>query len=162
MALSDWLKEFRTSHEEAKRGTLTGQRLSEYYAARDELARALLGAQRVAIDPGQTPRRALRVSRALQAEVAFFDGSIRVVTQSISSGGFAATLARPPKPGEEVKVTLRMHGGEPVQAHARVVDVKAQPGSVKVSFAWVGLSDAEVERIEMFVFDAVLEHLQSD
>jgi len=160
MALSDWLKEFRALHAEAKGGGLSGQRLVEYHAARDELARALLGAQHVALEPGQKPRRALRLSHALPAEIAFFDGTVKVATRSVSSGGLAALLARPPKPGEEVKVTLRMPGGEVLQAAARVVEVKPQAGSAHVSFAWLGLSDAEVERIEMFVFDAILERLQ--
>jgi len=161
MALSDWLKEFRAVHAEAKRGGLSAERLAEYHAARDELARALLSAQHVALEPGQKPRRALRVSHALPAEIGFFDRTVKVATRSVSSGGFASLLARPPKVGEEVKVTLRMPGGEVIQAAARVVEVKSQTGSAHVSFAWLALSEAEVERIELFVFDAVLEQLQT-
>ncbi|HXJ82977.1 MAG TPA: PilZ domain-containing protein [Candidatus Methylomirabilis sp.] len=162
MALGEWLEQFRVLHEEAKRGKLTGQQLSDYYGARDELAQVLLAAQHIAIEPGQKPRRALRVSRALQAEITTFDGTVRVVTRSISSGGFAALLTRPPKLGEDVKVVLRLPGSEPLHAEARVVvDVKGPPGSGHVSFRWRGLSDAEIERIETFVFDVALEQLQS-
>lgn len=161
MDLGSWLNEFRALHDEKKRGSLTGQRLSDYYAARDELARALLAAQRVAIEPGQQPRRALRVSRALQADVAFFDGTVRVLTRSLSSGGFAALLARSPKVDDEVKVTLRIAGGEPLISSARVVDLKQQGGSVQVSFRWVDLSDSDLERLETLVFDTVLEQLKS-
>ncbi|HET6413232.1 MAG TPA: PilZ domain-containing protein [Anaeromyxobacter sp.] len=160
MALSDWLKEFRAVHAEAKRSGLDAERLGEYQAARDELARALLSAQHVALEPGQKPRRALRVSHALAAEIAFSDRTVKVATRSVSSGGFAALLALPPKTGEEGKVTLRMPGGEVMQAAARVVEVKSQTGSAHVSFAWLALSEAEVERIETFVFDVVLEQLQ--
>ncbi|HET6412048.1 MAG TPA: PilZ domain-containing protein [Anaeromyxobacter sp.] len=161
MALGEWLEQFRTLHEEAKRGKLSGQRLSDYLGARDELAQVLLAAQHIAIEPGQKPRRALRISRALQAEITTLDGTVRVVTRSICSGGFAALLSRPPKLGEEVKVVLRLPGGEPMHAEARVVvDVKA-PGSANVSFRWCGLSDTEIERIETFVFEVVLEQLQS-
>jgi len=161
MALGDWLEQFLELHAEAKRGGLTGERLSDYYTARDVLAQALLIAQRISIEPGQKPRRALRVSQALQAEIALPDRTVRVVTRSISSGGFAALLSQPPKPGEVVKVVLRIPGSDPIQAEARVVETKAQPGSTHVSFNWQALSDAEVERIEMFVFDIALEQLQS-
>jgi len=162
MALGEWLEQFRALHEEARRGKLSGQRLSDYYGARDELAQVLLAAQHIAIEPGQKPRHALRVSRALQAEITTVDGTVRVVTRSISSGGFAAILSRPPKPGEEVKVMLRLPEGEPFQAQARVVvQVKGTSGSVHVSFQWWGLSDAEIERIETFVFDVALEQLQN-
>ena len=160
MPLSDWLKEFRAVHAEAKRGGLDARRLGEYHAARDELARALLSAQQVALEPGQKPRRALRVSHALPAEIAFVDRTVKVATRSVSSGGFAALLAQPPKTGEEVKVTLRMPGGEVMQAAARVVEVKSQTGSAHASFAWLALTEAEVERVETFVFDVVLEQLQ--
>lgn len=113
MGFGAWLKEFRTLHDEKKRGCLTGGRLSEYYAARDELAKALLAAQRIAVEPGQQPRRTLRVSLALQADVAFFDGSVRVLTRNISSGGFAALFARAPKLDDEVRITLRIPGSDP-------------------------------------------------
>jgi len=162
MDLSAWLKEFRTLHEEANRGALGGCQLSAYRGARNELARALLAAQRLAIDPGREPRSVLPASRVLQAQITFFDGTVRAATRSFSSGGFAALLAQAPKTKEEVAVVLRLPGGEPFQARARVVEVKAKAGSAAhVSFAWVGLSDAELERIELLVFDTVLEHLQA-
>jgi len=159
MDLSTWLQEFRTLHEQAKHGALTGQQLLDYLGARNELARALLAAQHVALEPGQEPRSVLRASRVLRAEITFSDGTVRVATRSISSGGFAALLAQPPKAREEVQVVLRMPGGDLVQARARAVEVKAQQGSAHVSFAWVGLSPAGAERIETFVFDAVLDQL---
>jgi len=160
MALNDWLKQFQEAHERAKHGKLEAQELSVYYQSRNELARALLGAQRIALEPGREPRRSLRVSRALQAEIGFFDGSLRAVTRSISASGFAVLLARPPKPDEEVKVTLRIPGGEPFSASGRAVDVKAQGGSFHVSFQWAGVSATDLERIETYVFDVVLEELK--
>ncbi len=161
MDLNAWLKEFRILHDEKKRGALDGERLSEYHAARDELARALLAAQHIAVEAGQQPRRTLRVSRALQADVALLDGSVRVLTRSLSSGGFAALLPRAPKVGDEVEVTLRMPGEQPVDSRARVVEVKAQPGSAHVSFRWVGLSESDIERLETLVFDTVLAQFGS-
>jgi hypothetical protein len=159
MPLREWLRLFRDHHVLAKRGALTGAALSEYHDARDELARALLAAQRVALTPGQAPRRSLRAARALQADLEFFDGTLRVTTQSISSGGFAALVARAPKVEERIKVTLRIPGGESLAASAEVVEVTPQPGRVQASFRWLGLEPNDVERLEMLVFDAVLEQL---
>ena len=160
MSFADWLRVFRSVHGEARKGTLSGDALREYREARNELARALLAAQRVALEPGVQPRRTLRAARALQADVAFFDGTLRTATRSISSGGFSAVLAKAPKVGDEVKVTLRLPGGAPLQCDARVVEAKAQAGSALVSFRWVGIQDEDAERLEDVVFDAVLEQLQ--
>ncbi len=66
--LGDWLQAFRQLHEKARRGPLRDQDLEAYRAGRDELARALLAAQRLALRPGETPRRALRVARAARVE----------------------------------------------------------------------------------------------
>ena len=161
MDLSAWFKEFRALHERAKRGALTGTELSECRAARNELARALLAAQHVAIESGQEPRRALRAPRVLQADITSIHGTVRVATRSIASGGFAALLARPPRPGEEVRVALRIPGGELLEARARVLDVKSDQGSTQVSFAWIDLADADAERVETLVFDVILSELKT-
>jgi hypothetical protein len=161
MDLSSWLKEFRAVHAEAKRGTLTGQGLADYLLARDELARALLAAQHIVVGAGESPRRALRASRALQVDIAFFDGTVRVATRYVCASGFSALLAHRPKVGEDVKVVLRIPGGEPLHAEARAALVEPQAGNALVTFKWVGLTEAEAERLEMFVFDAVLEQLQA-
>jgi hypothetical protein len=42
---------------------------------------------------------------------------------------------------------------------ARVVDVKVLPGNARASFAFTGLSPEDVERLETFVFDCVLDQL---
>jgi len=160
MGLSEWLSGFRALHAKAKQGLLAARELASYQAARDELARALLAAQHVALQAGQRPRRVLRVARALQADLEFHDGDERVITLEVSSGGFSALLARPPRVGDEVKASLRIPGGEPVRATARVLEVKQQVGNVRASFAFVGLDGAEIERLEIFVFDAVLAQLQ--
>jgi hypothetical protein len=160
MDFRQWLAQFRHLHDAAKRGVLDGSSLADYHTARDELARALLAAQHVAIEPGQRPRRQLRALRALQVDVAFFDGTLRATTRQVSSGGFSALLAHAPKAGEEVKVTLRLPGTDPLQVAAQVVETKPQAGNAHVSFQWVGLGEEEVERLEVFVFDAVLEELK--
>jgi len=160
MRLAEWLNSFRETHDKLKRGVLAGRDLTAYRAARDELARALLAAQHLTIQAGQQPRRALRVARALQADLAFKDGTVRAMTQDISAGGFAALLARPPQLEEEVSVTLRIPGLEPVRAGARVNEVKTLAGHARVGFVFQNLDEEIVERIETFVFDAVLAELQ--
>src|ERR671928_230325 len=50
-----------------------------------ELARALLAAQRVTIPTGLRPRRALRVARALQADLDFGTKAVRATTLDVSA-----------------------------------------------------------------------------
>src|SRR5574337_132365 len=148
MGFADWLREFRALHERAKQGALRGAELTAYRAGRDELARALLAAQRLALPTGLPPRHALRVPRALQADLDFVDGSVRAMTIDVSAGGFAALLAKSPRVGEELKVSLRIPGGEPLRGDARVIDVKAQVGNARASIQLVGLGEADAERLE--------------
>jgi len=100
------------------------------------------------------------VARALQVDIAFHDGTVRAMTLQVSPGGFGALVARPPRVDDELKVVLRIPGGESLQANARAVEVKQQAGNALVSFQFVGLDESEVERMEMFVFDAVLEQFR--
>lgn len=159
MGLSDWLRSFRALHEQAKRGTLLPKDQNTYREGRDELARALLAAQHVLVKPGNPPRRQLRVSRALPVEVDFGRETARSLTLDLSVGGFGTLLAKPPIPGEQVKVTLKLPEQEPLKAVAQVVDVKIQLGNSRAALVFRGLPEAESERLETFVFDAVLEQL---
>ncbi|GEJ57163.1 PilZ domain-containing protein [Anaeromyxobacter diazotrophicus] len=161
MSFADWLREFRALHEKSKQGALRAGELAAYRAGRDELARAFLAAQRMALPAGVLPRHALRVPRALQVDLEFMDGTVRAMTVDVSAGGFGALLAKPPRVGEELKVSLRVPGGgEPLKAEARVVDVKSQVGTARASFQLGRLEEADAERLETLVFDAVLERLQ--
>ncbi len=161
MSLSQWLKGFKDLHEKAKRGALSERELAAYHAARDELARALLSAQHIALQPGQRPRQALRASRALQADIEFHDGTVRAMTLSISAGGFGALLAKPPRVDDEAKVVIRVPGGDPLRCEVRTLQVKQQVGNSRVAFQFVALPPADAERIETFVFDAILEQLEA-
>ncbi len=161
MGLTEWLKSFRVLHEQARKNALTaGDRLA-YTAARDELARAMLAAQHAALAPGSAPRQALRVSRALQADLSFHDGDVRAITLDVSAGGFAVLLAKVPAPGEGVSVSLRLPGAEPLKAQASVVEVRRNAGNARVSFQFQVLDDSARERLELFVFDSVLAQLQT-
>ena len=158
--LTEWLLAFRQMHEKARRGQLQGRELEAYRAGRDELARALLAAQRLALRPGEVPRRALRVARALQVDLDLVTSRERAVTIDLSTGGLSCLLAKAPPVGDEVGYSLRIPASEPVIGRARVQDVKPQSGNVRVAFAFVNQSEAEKERLELFVFDSVLAQLQ--
>ena len=160
MGLIEWLKGFRVLHEAAKNGTLSADELVHYRSACDELARALLVAQRCGVRPGQQPCRALRMARALQLDLDFPDGAERAMTTEVSAEGFEALLSSPPRAGKEVRFSLRIPGGDPMRGSARVAEVRQQPGNVRASFAYVGIGAAEVDRLQQFVFDAVLAQLK--
>lgn len=160
MGLTESLEEFRNLHEGAKAGILGSPDLANYHAVRDKLADLLLSAQSIALLPGRRPRRMLRAARALQADIEFYDGPVRAMTLQVSSGGFAALLAKGPRVGEDAEVTLGIPGDQPLHAGARVVAVKEHLGDANTSFQFVSLDAAEVERMEVFVFDTLLDELK--
>ena len=160
MGQAEWVKAFRDLHERAKAGVLEARARVKYRVLRDKLADLFLSGQRVALLPGQRPRRALRVASALKVHVEFHSGSESAMTLQVSSGGFGALLARAPHLGEEVKVALRVPGGQPLQATARVVAVNQKSGNASASFQFVNVDKFAVERIEMFVFDTILRQLE--
>jgi c-di-GMP-binding flagellar brake protein YcgR len=160
MGLAESLEEFRDLHGRARAGALGLPDQASYRAARDKLAHLVLRAQHLSLLPGQRQRRVLRIARALQAEIEFDDGTVRAVTLQLSSGGFAALLANAPHVGEDVKVALRIPGGQPLHATARVVAVKEYLGSANTSFRFEPLASSDVERLESFVFDALMDELQ--
>jgi hypothetical protein len=161
MSLAQWLATFREMHERARRGALDARDLAIYKAGRDELARALLAAQRLTLKPGETPRQALRVARALQVDLDLLTSRERAITLDLSTGGFACLLAKGPPIGDEIGFTMRMPAAEPLSGRARVADVKPHAGNVRAAFQFLNLSAEEKERLEAFVFDTVLAQLTS-
>ncbi len=154
--LADWLRNFRDLHERARQGALKQGEHATYLTRRDELARAMLAAHKLTLKPGETPRRALRVARALQVDIEVRGMSQRTVTLDLSTAGFSAMLARPPALGELVGVTLRLPGAESLACRARVTEVKPLSGSIRIAAQYLDLSAADLERLEMFVIDTVL------
>ncbi|BDG06338.1 PilZ domain-containing protein [Anaeromyxobacter oryzae] len=159
MSLAEWLQTFRDLHERARRGQLAPREIETYRGGRDELARALLAAQRLTLKPGETPRQALRVARALQVDLDLVTSSARAITIDLSVGGFSCLLAKAPPPGDELKFTLRIPASDPLVGKCRVADVKALAGNVRVSFQFEGVEQKDRDRLETFVFDTVLSQL---
>ena len=160
MGLREWLVRFKQQHEQSKAGTLPAGELASYRAGRDELARALLGAQVAALKAGEVPRQMVRVARALQVDLEWSVDRVRAVTQEVSAGGFSVLLAKAPPTDEDVKVQLRLPGPEVVALRARVVGSQAQPAAARVSFAFQGIGAVEREKIEVVVFDSVLQQIK--
>jgi hypothetical protein len=158
--LSGWLRDFRELHERARKGALKLGEESTYQASRDELSRAMLAAQKLTLKPGETARRALRVSRALQLDLEVGGTSQRTVTLDISTGGFATLMAMPPVLGDLMEVTLRLPGAEKLTCQARIVEVKPLTGSTRVAARFVDLSKSSLERLEILIVDTVLAMFQ--
>ena len=159
MGAEIWLKRFRALHASAKRGALDAGELESYRSGRDELARALLAAQNATVRAGESPRRQLRAALALQVEIESGKEKVKAMTLDVSAGGMGLLLAKPPLLGDLLKVSLRLPSQEPVSGLARVVDVKVLPGNARAALAWAGLPPDEVERLELLVFDRVLEQM---
>ena len=158
MEFKDWLATFRALHDRAAAGKLTPEELTNYQAGRDDLARALLAAQRANIKQGETPRRSLRASKAVQVDLELGGEPIRGVTLDISAGGFGMLMAKRPT-ANEGKYSLRLPGGDPLSGRLRMVEARQQPGNTRVSFAFIDLGPADADRIETLVFDTVLSQL---
>jgi hypothetical protein len=159
MSLARWLAAFRELHEKARRGALDDPDLAAYRAGRDELARALLTAQRLTLKPGESPRQALRVARALQVDLDMLTSRERAITVDLSNGGFSCLLAKAPPLGDEVGFSLRIPAAAALVGRARVADIRPHAGNVRAAFQFLNLPTEEKERVEMFVFDTVLAQL---
>ncbi len=157
--LAEWLRAFRLLHERARSGKLSSADRADYQAARDELARALIDAQRLAVDPTEPPRNALRVARALQVDLEAPASRERAVTATVSAGGFSVLLAKAPPPHKEMKCSIRIPGGEPIVATVVPAGAKPQLASTQVSFVFKNLGDADRERLEFLIFDTALSQL---
>ena len=161
MGLQEWVETFRALHLRAKEGKLDQRDLERYYGAREELAQALLAAQRVQLKPGEMARTTLRVPRAMQVDVAMTAGKQRAMTLDLSVSGFSAMLGIGPPVGERNEITFKMpSGGEPLTCEVRVTGIKRQGGSYRVSFDFIKLPEAEQDRLGYLVFDTALDSLK--
>jgi hypothetical protein len=161
MRLSEWLAAFRNLHKKAHENALDEAQRALYLAHRDELARAMMAAQRLTLPPGRPPRQELRIARALQLDLTIAPDTVRLVTLDVGSGGFAALVDRKLNVGEVVDFALRLPNQNPAAGKARVVDLKAQNGRIRGAFAFTQVPESDRERIEMFVFDATLDVLSA-
>ena len=161
MGLQEWIDSFRGLHQRAKDGKLDGGDLDGYHRAREELAQALLAAQRVTLKAGETARGALRVARALQLDVEIDGNRTRAMTLDLSMTGFSAMLGKSPEGSVPVPVTLRLPGSvDPLNCKAIVQGIKRQGGSWRVSFLFDKLPVEDAERVGIVVLDTALDQLK--
>jgi hypothetical protein len=161
MEFQKHVETLRELHTKAKVGDLTPEDQARYQTARDELARVVLLAQQIGVQPGQPARRAVRATRVLQAHIEVSGGAMLAVTVQLSAGGFGALLTKAPNVGDEVKVALHVRK-DTFHAAARVLNVTPQGRNFLASFQFVGLSEAESERLQMLVFDTILDQLPQE
>lgn len=160
MSLEDWLRNFSALHERAREGKLTPTETRRYLDARGELAFAIVRAQQLTLRPGLKARQALRASAALPVSVTMPEGPVRALTLDLSTGGFSALVGRIGTAPPRCEFSLILSkAAAPVEGTAQVVSVAALGGSSRLSFAFENLPAAEVERVEMAVFDCVLAQL---
>ncbi len=161
MSLSDWLRVFRALHEKARKGELSGEDAEAYRAGCDELARALMAAQKLAAKPGEAPRHALRVARAVQVDLDNRLSHVRSMTVDLGVTGFSTLLAKPPRAGDEHTATLKLPDRPPLAVEVVAGEARPQPtpGSYRVAFAFRRLSDADRAALEMVVIDTALSQL---
>src|SRR5260370_5573817 len=162
MSFQEWLAEFRVLHDKARSGTLSDNDAKLYKDSREELAAALVQAQRLTRKPEESAREALRVARAVQVDLELNSGKQRVVTLDICIGGFSTMMGVPPEPNEGGGVAIRMPRGKdhPIVARAKIVATKRQAAANhRVSFAFEGLPESDAERLSILVFDTALSRL---
>jgi hypothetical protein len=161
MGLQQWLDKFCGWHEQARAGTLPKDDQARYLSGRDELARALLKAQQIILQPGELPRRSLRASTGLQITVEI-PGSppLQTITRDIGSGGFSIRVSHSLTLGMVVPFTLKLTAKDPVEGKAKLVSLGPVSESRRASFAFEGLKSDVTERIEMTVFDAIVAQLK--
>src|SRR5271170_942022 len=111
MDLMAWISTFTKLHEKARKKELDAEDLKTYHTGREELARAIVVAQRLTLKEGETPRQARRVARAVQIDLDLSCGRVRALTMDISKGGFSTIIEKAPGPTERVGFTLKVPGG---------------------------------------------------
>src|SRR5260370_2078709 len=112
MSFQEWLAEFRVLHDKARSDTLSDYDAKLYKDGREELAAALVQAQRLTRKPEESAREALRVARAVQVDLELNSGKQRVVTLDICIAGFSTIIVVPPHPNEGGGVAIRMPRGK--------------------------------------------------
>jgi len=157
--LAEWLSMLRDLHERARRGSLGPGEEARYRSGRDELSRVLVAAQRLTLKPGETPRQALRVTRALHLEISLSSGQQRAVTVDVSTGGLSTLLPAALPLGEELSVALRLPASGSLSCQARVTDARPEGKQYRVAARFVDLAPADRERLEVFVLDTALAQL---
>jgi hypothetical protein len=156
-SLIEWLTQFAAVHRRAKAGELSPEEKAAYVRLRDELAEAMLTAQRLNLKPGEMMRRSLRVAQALSVELELPEGRVSALTLDLSTGGFSALVSTAPEPGSPVGFTLKLGRAlEPVKGRGKVVAAVPHKGSVRLGIMFEVVAAADRDRLEFIIVDAIL------
>lgn len=161
MSLLSWVAGFAEFHARARAGSLPGEEMARYLDQRDELARMMVGAQALMAQPGQQPRRALRVARAFPVDLVQEGTTAGTTTLDVSSGGFSVLHKVPLAPAARVRFSMRLPRDGAVSGVAEVMGCVRHGALQRVSVQIAEMVDAERERLEFAVFDAVVDILQA-
>ena len=156
MSLGEWVVALRDLHQQARRGALPPDELKRYHEERETLAKAILAAQRLRAAPGAKGRMSLRVARELPVELAIDGPATKTMTLDIGVGGFAVLVPSALRAGSQVTFKLELEPGNAVEGKARVVSLQRKGKPYRVAFRFEDLSEKDIERVGLAVFDAAL------
>jgi hypothetical protein len=153
-----WIASFRALHQRVGRGEAGEEELRRHKAMREELAASLVASQGQEVPPGGQARKHFRVPQVFPVEV---NNVYRVVTKDISRSGFSAMINATLEVGQDVAYSLTLaRGAPPITGRARVAAVTKLVGTSRIGFAIDSINEADGERLEMALFDAVLARLK--
>lgn len=160
MTMADFLAQFRVLHDKARRGDLDTSEQGDYDRSRDTLANALIEAQKQTLRPGERPREALRVAKAIQVELQMPAERIKSLTLDVSAQGFSVLLGNDIPGKDSIRFHLKV-GGEALTGEARAVESIRQKSNVRVGFAIERMDGGDREKLMRAVFDELLARFGS-
>jgi hypothetical protein len=151
------ISRFRELHRKRKSDSLTASEQTAYAELREEFARAVLLAQRLTMQSGQTARQSLRVAHAMKVSFrAPARAEEKTVTIDLGMNGFAALAGGSIAVGTLCDFAMGPNQG--LRGTARVAgDARHGTGALhRISFAIQTMADADRDQLETIVIDAVL------
>ena len=161
--IKDAIARLQQLHQRHKQGSLSADEELAYRASCEDFFGALLGVQRLNLQPRQKARQTVRVAAGKKIELTIADSRIATMTYDLGVGGFAALVSADLPVGSECDFVLTA-GGYPLRGHARVVAcMRHGSGGVthRACFVLETMSEEDRARLEVSVIDAALAALAS-
>jgi hypothetical protein len=164
MRLTEWLDGVFGLHDRARQGTLVGPERATYLLARRDVSQLILTGHLLTLKPGESPRRSLRVVRALRLDLELPPGQLVTETLDVSVGGCSTIVPEHAQIGDQVRFKLHLGmGSEPVAGTGWVVgSTRLEDGDLRLSLRFEEVSAAHLDLLELLVFDAVVQKLRAD
>jgi len=157
MAVTQFLEEFRQMHAKARVGALTESEVQAYRSAREQFEATLVAGQGLMLD--RDVRRAFRVALPLPVELQMHYGYVTTRILDLSVGGFSAVMPHPMGPDERPSYTLELPQGVVLAGEVRLASQRQVGEQHRVSFAFIGHTEWETERLGMLLIDLALERV---